>query len=183
MMREENQTGQKKKGQGDPHEKSKPTRQVDKLALSRGGIGGLLEQRDRDKGEKEHASNPKGRRCQMDPNKNTFKYRHLQYCNEITKCLLQEFPIIGWIECLNFSNFPIPIFQMQGCIEKLKNQGHKSVKTQCPNRLLPCQNYWLYLFGRWLNENDRLHQDEWPSKSDIALQPPTAHQYPKPSYH
>ena len=110
MIREENRTGQEKKRQGDPHEKSKPTRQVDKLALSRGGIGGLLEQRGRDKGEEKHASNPKGRRCQMDPNKNTFKYRHLQYCNEITKCLLQEFPIIGGVECLNFSNFPIPIF-------------------------------------------------------------------------
>ncbi len=99
LVREQHRSRHHKKRQGDPHEHPKPTGLVHKLALSRSEIGGLLKERDRDKREKQHASNPKGRRCQMNPNKSDVKECHLLDCNEITmrslpRSLANEEPII-----------------------------------------------------------------------------------------
>ena len=73
MIGKEHRPCDYEKGQGDPHERSEAPGQIDKPELGGRRIWICFEERDGDKGEKEHTTNPKGRRGKMDPNQNDVK--------------------------------------------------------------------------------------------------------------
>jgi len=84
-MTEQHRSRHHQNRQGDPDEGSKSTCKANKYPLSRRRVCIPLKEGDGDQGEEQHASNPEGRRDQMDPDKNNVKEIHLWNCTEIAR--------------------------------------------------------------------------------------------------